>query len=249
MPTSSDRRRQASALLAAALAGRQAGDRLAKRLGHGGELGQVAERVELHAVGQKQRIGHPVGHPMLALQRIGQGVHDVGPGVADSDAGVHAGLGHAVARGQVAAVRHGGAQMGPDQPDRLQGIEIGHGRGVLRGVGLHGVAQGVHPRGRRHRGRDRQGEQRVHDGHVGDGERAHHGLLVPGGRDVEEGVRRDLGPRAGGAGYQDRGNPPLLHQPDPEIVLQRPFVSHQHRHRLGGVERGPAAQADHQICA
>ena len=205
--------------------------------------------VETHHRGQQNGVGDAVGDVVLAAQRIAEGVDGGGAGGGDGYAGIEAGQLHLVFGVHGLRVVTGPLDVVQDHIQRLQGIEVAEGVGLVGGPALNGVGQGVHAGG----GGDLPGQvldhHRVQNDVVGDHagvDDAHFQLLF---RHGHNGVGGGLGAGAGGGGDHQRLD--ALFGPARRVqqLLDAVFIRHQDAGQLGGVHDATAAYGQDEVGA
>ena len=221
----------------------------------------VGRSIELHDRGQEDGIAESVGDVELAAERIAQGVDSSGVDGTEAESAIERTESQGLARldvgGVVAEVGgfvvasqcDGPLQVGSDESDALQGVDVDRRMRELVGVCLDAMRQCVHARVRRHLGGYGPRQLGVNVCHVGDEERRDDALLQMVALVQEDGVGRHLAARACCGGQT--GEPQAL--PTDEARAEAVFhllvavdeSSHEFRH----VEHASAADAYHAVGA
>ena len=149
----------------------------------------VSRHVKLHDRGQQDGIAESVGDVELAAEWIAQGMDSGGVDGTEAQSAIERAEGQGLARldvgGVVAEVGgfvvasqcDGPLQVGSDEADALQGVDVDRRMGELVGVCLDAMGQCVHARVGSHLGGYGPRQLGVNVCHVGDEERRDDALL------------------------------------------------------------------------
>ena len=218
--------------------------------GGGGQIGQTLGAglaVEVEEIRQGNGVREAVRH-MVALAKAMRDRVDVADEAArEGSPGEMGGSEHGFAGFDFAAVGAGGAQVGEDEPHRLDRLDVDV--GVMEGVrvGFDSVREGIHAGGGSHGGGQADGDERIKNGGVGGQARIEDGLLAVARRIGEDGGGRCLAAGAGRGGRADEGKPAVAEGQQADELGDALAMRRAHADEFGRIDHGAAADGDHRV--
>ena len=202
---------------------------------------------------QQHGVGQPVRHMEMRADRPRHAVHQRHRAVGERQPRLRRAEHHALARGGVARLGIGGADVLADQLHRRQRERIGERIGALGDIGLQRVGEAVHAGvggGARRHG---VGEFVIHDRRQRQRAEAGDQHLLVMFRVGDDGEAGALAAGAGGGGDGDDRQRSVVGGDRRLVVAHLAAaggrVGGEDRHRLGGVDRRAAAEADQAVVA